>query len=75
MTDPTVAGVETQAKQVQCASMSPHGRPNSRFARHVSAVADLLGHSGISVTGDIYGHTSDDSARAAIEGLTGALDL
>ena len=25
---------------------------------HVKAVADLLGHSSISVTGDIYGHTT-----------------
>jgi integrase len=53
----------------------PHGCLNSRFARHVSAVADLLGHSSISVTGEVYGHTSDDADRAAIEGLTGALGL
>jgi hypothetical protein len=26
-------------------------------------------------TGDIYGHTSDDTARAAVEGLTGQLGL
>lgn len=32
---------------------------------HIKAVADLLGHSSISVTGDVYGHTSDDTARAA----------
>ncbi len=42
---------------------------------HIKAVADLLGHSSISVTGDVYGHTSDDAARAAIEGLSGALGL
>jgi integrase len=36
---------------------------------HIKAVADLLGHSSISVTGDVYGHTSDDTARAAIDGL------
>jgi integrase len=36
---------------------------------HIKAVADLLGHSSISITGDIYGHTSDDTARAAIDGL------
>ena len=35
---------------------------------HIKAVADLLGHSSISITGDIYGHTSDDTARKAIEG-------
>jgi integrase len=42
---------------------------------HIKAVADLLGHSGIAVTGDTYGHTSDDTARAAVEGLSGALGL
>jgi integrase len=42
---------------------------------HIKAVADLLGHSSISITGDIYGHTSDDTARAAIDSLTDALGL
>lgn len=36
---------------------------------HIKAVSDILGHSSISVTGDIYGHTSDDTAKAAISGL------
>ena len=36
---------------------------------HIKAVADLLGHSSIAVTGDVYGHTSDDAARSAIAGL------
>lgn len=30
---------------------------------HIDAVADLLGHSSIAVTRDVYGHTSDDTAR------------
>ena len=42
---------------------------------HIRAVADLLGHSSVSITGDIYGHTSDESARAAINGLAGRLGL
>jgi integrase len=42
---------------------------------HIKAVADLLGHSSIAVTGDIYGHTSDDTARAAVEGLSIALGI
>jgi site-specific recombinase XerD len=42
---------------------------------HIKAVADLLGHSSIAITGDIYGHTSDGAARAAVEGLTGQLGL
>lgn len=40
---------------------------------HIKAVADLLGHSSISITGDVYGHTSDDTARAAVEGLASRL--
>jgi integrase len=42
---------------------------------HIKAVADLLGHSSIAITGDVYGHTSDDTARAAVEGLSAALGL
>ena len=42
---------------------------------HIKAVADLLGHSSISVTGDIYGHSSDATARAAVEKLSGTLGL
>jgi integrase len=42
---------------------------------HIKAVADLLGHSSVAITGDVYGHTSDDTARAAVEGLSGALGL
>ena len=41
---------------------------------HIKAVADLLGHSSIAVTRDIYGHTSDDTARA-VDGLVGKLGL
>lgn len=40
---------------------------------HIRAVADLLGHSSISITGDIYGHTSDSTARSAVDGLSSAL--
>ncbi|GAB1811128.1 site-specific integrase [Mycobacterium sp. MUNTM1] len=42
---------------------------------HIKAVADLLGHSSIAITGDVYGHTSDDAARAAVEGLSGVLGI
>ena len=42
---------------------------------HIKAVADLLGHSSIAITGDIYGHTSDATTRAAIDGLSGILGL
>ena len=42
---------------------------------HIKAVADLLGHASIAITGDVYGHTSDDTARAAVDGLAGRLGL
>jgi integrase len=42
---------------------------------HIKAVADLLGHSSIAITGDVYGHTSDDTARSAVDGWSGALGL
>lgn len=34
---------------------------------HLKQVADLLGHYSTSITGDIYGHGSDDGIRRAIE--------
>jgi integrase len=40
-----------------------------------AAVADLLGHSSIAITGDIYGHTVDTTARAAIDGRATRLGL
>jgi integrase len=42
---------------------------------HIRAVADLLGHSSIAVTGDIYGHTSVETARAAVDNWGTALNL
>jgi integrase len=42
---------------------------------HIKAVADLLGHGSIAISGDIYGHTSDDAARPAVDGLAGRLGL
>jgi integrase len=42
---------------------------------HIKAVADLLGHSSIAVTGDVYGHTTDDTARTAVDGLADRLGI
>jgi integrase len=42
---------------------------------HIKAINDSLGHSSIAITGDVYGHTSTDAARAAITGLTASLGL
>ena len=38
---------------------------------HIKAVADLLGHSSIAITGDVYGHVSDAAARSAVDGWSG----
>jgi hypothetical protein len=35
---------------------------------HIKAVADLLGHSIIAISGDFYGHVSDATTRAAVDG-------
>lgn len=42
---------------------------------NIKAVSDLPGHSSVSITCDIYGHTSDDSARAAVAKLSDAMGL
>jgi integrase len=42
---------------------------------HIRQVADLLGHSSISVTGDTYGHGSQDGAKAAVLALGARLNL
>lgn len=42
---------------------------------HIKAVADLLGHSSIAITGDVYGHTTDSAARGAVDGWSSALGL
>ena len=47
----------------------------SKAGVHIKAVPDLLGHSSIAITGDVYGYTSDDTARAAVDGLAGRFGL
>jgi integrase len=42
---------------------------------HIRAVADLLGHSSISVTGDIYTHASAERQQAAVDSLASQLGL
>ncbi len=39
----------------------------------LKVVSDLLGHSGISVTADVYGHASPDVSRSAVDVLGAAL--
>lgn len=40
---------------------------------HIKAVADLLGHGSISVTGDLYGHTTPEQAKNAVDILAARL--
>lgn len=42
---------------------------------HIKAAADLLGHSSIAITGDLYGHVTDATARSAVDGWADALGL
>ena len=42
---------------------------------HIKAIADLLGHSSVSITGDTYGHSTDDAAKAAVLALGARLNL
>ncbi len=39
---------------------------------HLKAVSELLGHADIRVTAEVYGHTSDEVARAAMDRLSAA---
>ena len=59
---------------VSLAAYAPNGA-----AAHTCAAAthigDVRGHSSISITGDTYGHTSDDTARAAVDQLSNALGI
>jgi integrase len=42
---------------------------------HIKAVSDLLGHSSVAITGDVYGHASDHTARGAVDGLAAQLRI
>jgi integrase len=36
-------------------------------------VSELLGHSSVAVTGDVYGHVSSEGARSAVDRLSAAM--
>ena len=71
--------IETAAKTAGVDGVGVHTLGHSaavawlESGTHIKAVADLLGHGSIAVTGDTYGHTSDTAARAAIDTLAGRL--
>ena len=59
----------------------PHNSPAAVISRgqptvvHINIVSPLASQHAPYRHCDVYGHTSDDAARAAIDGLTGALGL
>jgi integrase len=73
--------IEKAAKTVKVDGVGVHtlrhsaatARLNSGY--HIREVADLLGHSSISITGDIYTHGSADGARRAVGDLGDQLGL
>jgi integrase len=73
--------IEIAAKKAGVAKVGVHTLRHSAAVAwlesgvHIKALADLLGHSSIAVTGDTYGHTSDTTARAAVDGLADRLGL
>ena len=78
---PELRVVETAAKTVGVDGIGVHTLRHSAAVAwlesgvHITAVADLLGHSSIAVTGATYGHTSDHAARSAVESLGAQLGL
>ena len=42
---------------------------------NIKAVSELLGHSSISITGDVYGHVTEETARQAMDVLADAIGL
>jgi integrase len=73
--------IETAAKSAGIENIGVHTLRHSaavawmESGTHIKAVADLLGHSSIAITGDVYGRTSDTAARTAIETLGERLGL
>jgi integrase len=71
--------VEAAAKRIAQDGVGAHTLRHSAATAwleagvHIKQVSDLLGHSSVAITGDVYGHGSDQSARAAVDGLSGAL--
>jgi integrase len=71
--------VEAAAKRIGLDKVGAHTLRHSAATAwleagvHIRQVSDLLGHSSVAITGDVYGHGSDQSARAAVDGLSGVL--
>lgn len=73
--------IEAAAKRAGVEGVGVHGLRHGAATAwleagvHIKAVADLLGHSSVAITGDVYGHGSDETARAAVDALTARLGV
>jgi integrase len=67
--------IEKAAATAKVEGVGVHTLRHSAATMWLESVADLLGHYSTSITGDIYGHGSDDGARRAIEKLGEQLGL
>lgn len=73
--------IEAAAKRIGLDGVGAHTLRHSAATAwleagvHIKQVSDLLGHSSVAITGDVYGHGSDQSARAAVDSLSGVLGL
>jgi len=73
------AGNDCEGLGVEVVEFCLHTLRHS-FATHMleagvplHTVSELLGHSSVAVTGDVYGHVSTEGARSAIERLSAAM--
>jgi integrase len=71
--------IRTAAKALGMSGVGLHTLRHS-FATHMLAagvplhtVSELLGHSSVAVTGDVYGHVSTEGARSAVERLSATM--
>jgi integrase len=71
--------ISTAAKALGMSGVGLHTLRHS-FARHMLAagvplhtVSELLGHSSVAVTGEVYGYVSTDGARSAVRRLSTAM--
>jgi integrase len=67
--------VEAAARRIGLEGVGAHTLRHSAATAWLEAGVhiNLLGHSSVAITGDVHGHGSDQSARAAVDALSGAL--
>jgi integrase len=75
-----VSGIRVAATKARFPHAGPHTLRHSAASVMITGgvplkvVSEILGHSSIAITGDIYGHVSPDVARQAMDLLGDALD-